>query len=233
MKDRLTSLGSSIRGVLDSAWYQVPEFTLTSDVEIPIYLIHHGQGPEDYEIICDFADFMKANQKGFLSRPNLKVWAGRADFERSPFVRRLRHDFSQQFHGLRLALRAEREHKGWGLPSLGDILLWGLNASSEVIGAVLLWMATAWGRDLIKRISRIFQRSDFNRAVKSATAEQELEALIDEKKEVIDEGLARLEITLHRDLWSYAWRGQRPGPITGMDRQAWPLPDFVRERLRG
>ncbi|MEM1299038.1 MAG: hypothetical protein AAGH68_07125 [Pseudomonadota bacterium] len=220
-----------MRGALDTAWDQLPEFTLTSDVEIPIYLIHHGPGAEDYEILCDFEAFMKANQKSFLARPVLRVWAGRKDFERYLFARHLRVAFSDQFETLRNVHRQEMERSSWSLPSVGDVLLWGLTLTSSAVGGLLLWIATETGRSALSRIGGIIRSSMVGRALRGKSAEEQLEDLIEEKKQVVDEGLARLEVTLHRDLYDYAWRGQPPGPMTGMDRGAWPLPDFVRERM--
>ncbi|MEM7060472.1 MAG: hypothetical protein AAF557_23075 [Pseudomonadota bacterium] len=215
----------------NSAWDSLPEFTLTSDVEVPVYVIHHEPEAEDYEILCDFEGFMTANQKSFLARPVLRVWAGRQDFERHIFARRLREDFTAQFEILRMALRAERDEKNWKLPGIGDVLLWGLSLGSEVVGSIILWLAMEPGQKAIGRITSIFRRSAFDRSVQDGSAEQQLETLIKEKKGVIDEALARIEIALHRALYAYAWRGQRPGPMTGIDREAWPLPSFVTDQM--
>ena len=231
MKDRLKSLGDSVRGALDTAWDQLPEFNLTTDVEIPVYVIHHGPDAEDYEILCDFVGFMTANQKGFLARPVLRVWAGRQDFQKYLFARRLREDFTAQFEVLRLALRAERESSGWGFPTVGEVFLFGAQLTGQIVAALLLWIATETGRAAIGQITQILRNSTLGKLVRGKSTEEQLEDLIDEKKAVIDEGLARLEITLHRDLYLHAWRGQSPGPMTGMDRDAWPLPGFVSERL--
>ena len=232
MKDRLTSLGRSLSDLADAAWEQVPEVSLTSEVEIPIYLIHQGPGAEDYEILCDFAAFMAANQKSFLARPVLKVWAGRQDFERHLFARELRQAFSDQFEKLRAAERAERERTSWSLPSVGDGVLWGLSLTGNIVGGILLWIATETGRTALGRIREVVGGSIVGKALNGESAEDRLEELIDEKKEVVDAALSRLDITLHRDLWARAWRGQAPGPMTGMDRDAWPLPDFVQERMQ-
>lgn len=231
MKDRLTSLGNSVRDALGAAWDQLPEFTLASDVEIPAYLIHHGPDPEDYEILCDFEAFMRANQKSFLARPVLSIWAGRRDFERHLFARHMRLAFSDQFERLREVHRLERERSSWALPSVGDVLLWGLSLTGGVLAGLLLWIATETGRTALSRIGSIIRSSAVGKILRSKSAEEQLEELIEEKKSVIDDALARIEITLHRDLYAHAWRGQRPGPMTGMDRDAWPLPDFVQERL--
>ncbi len=231
MKDRLSNLSKTVSGIVDTAWDQLPEFTLASDVEIPVYLIHHGPGAEDYEILCDFEAFMTANQQSFLARPVLRVWAGRADFERYLFARQLREAFSSQFEQLRALRRREQDRRSWSLPSVGDVLLWGLSLTGSVIGGLLLWIATETGRAALSRIAGIVRGSIVGKALRGRSAEQQLEDLIEEKKSAIDEGLARLEISLHRELYVRAWRDQRPGPMTGMDRDAWPLPDFVRERM--
>lgn len=232
MKDRLKSLGDSVRGAIDTAWDQLPEFNLTSEVEIPVYVIHYGSDAEDYEILCDFDGFMAANQKGFLARPYLRVWAGRQDFQRYLFARRLREGFTAQFEALRTSLRQEREKNGWGIPSIGDVFLFGAMLTGQLVASLLLWIATETGRAALGKISDVLRNSAIGNLVRGRSAEEELEDLIEEKKSVIDESLARLEITLHRDLYAHAWRGQPPGPMTGMDRNAWPLPAFVNDHLR-
>lgn len=233
MRNRISEIGKALGDAVETARNQLPEVSLVSDVEVPIYILHHGTGSEDYELICDFEKFMSASQSGFLHRPVLKLWAGRSDFERYIFARHLREAFSQQFEAVRRIQQEERdaERKQWSLPTAGDVLLWGLNLAGGLVGSLLLYLATETGRTAIERISKIVKNSVVGRALGSGSAEAELEQLIEEKKAVIDAALSRIEIVLHRELYAYAWRGQSPGPMTGMNRQAWPLPDFVRERM--
>ena len=161
----------------------------------------------------------------------VKIWAGRQDFEKYIFARRLREDFSQQFEVLRMALRAEREESSLSSWDLFDLFMFGAELTGKVVAALLLWIATETGRSAIKRISHILSSSFVGSVFQGKNAEEQLEEVIAEKKQVIDEGLARMTIVLHRELYAYAWRNQEMGPMTGMDRQAWPLPDFVREKL--
>ena len=233
MRNTISEIGKVLGDAVETARDQLPEISLVSDVEVPIYVIHHGPGAEDYELLCDFEQFMKASQSGLLNRPLLRVWAGRQDFERYLFARHLREAFSQQFETVRQMHQAEKEaqEKAWSLPSAGDVLLWGLNIAGGLVGSLLLYIATETGRTAIERISKIIKRSVIGRALGSSSAEAELEELIEEKKAVIDSALSRIEIVLHCELYAYAWRGQPPGPMTGMDREAWPLPSFVRERM--
>ncbi|MEL6209450.1 MAG: hypothetical protein AAFR44_04585, partial [Pseudomonadota bacterium] len=51
------------------------------------------------------------------------------------------------------------------------------------------------------------------------------------KKAKVDAALQSVEIVLHRDLYTHAWRGQRAGPMTGMVYDAWPLPQYVAAHL--
>ncbi|MEM7742768.1 MAG: hypothetical protein AAF409_03570 [Pseudomonadota bacterium] len=231
MRKTLDRFRKSLEGAVEAAWDQLPEFTLSSDVEVPIFVIHHGPTAEDYEIVCDFQQFMTVNQSGFLSRPSLRIWAGRDDFARHTFARHLREAFSAQFEALRDEHRAERERRRWALPGVGDVILWGLSLTGGVLGSLLLLVATETGRTALDRIGAIVRGTGIGRLTRSSSPEQELEALIEEKKGVIDAGLARLDVALHRELYTYAWRDQRPGPMTGMKRDAWPLPDFVRDRM--
>ena len=230
MRNLLSSVGDTLKGALNTAWDQIPDVSLISDIEVPVYVLHHGPGAEDYELLCDFETFMKESQSGLLKRPALRIWAGRSDFERHLFACHLREAFSNQFDMVRNAHRAEAEarRKSWlQFPSLSELILMGLTGAAGLAGSLLLYLATSMGG---KALEDIFAR--LKSAVgASSDPEQELEKLIAEKKSTIDEGLARIEISLHRDLYAYAWRGQRPGPMTGIDRDAWPLPGFVRERM--
>ena len=229
----LPNLGNLAAHLANTARDAIPDFTLTSEVPIPIYFVHHGPDPEDYTLLCDFEQFMRENQSGFLARPVLSIWAGRADFERQAFARTLRHAFAAQFDAVRAAMRAEMESQrtSWTLPSVGDIVLWGFAATGSLIGQLVLYIATETGRSALRQIGRIVRTSTLGRAVQGKSAEAELEALIEAKKTTIDAALARIAIRLHPDLYAHAWRGQRPGPMTGIDRDAWPLPDFVQDRL--
>ncbi|MEM7190398.1 MAG: hypothetical protein AAF439_12365 [Pseudomonadota bacterium] len=231
-RDPLTSIGETLMGTLDAARERLPDFSLMEDVEVPVYVIHTGPSPEDYELLCDFEKFMTESQSGLLKRPVLRIWAGRSDFERYMFARHLREAFSAQFDRARVALRAAQESdRGWSFPSVGQLMFWMVTEAGALAGTLLLYLAIAVGGtavgDFLRRMTAIFK----SRKDDPEAAQNDLEALIEEKKSVIDAALSRIEISLHRDLYLHAWRGQRPGPVTGMDREAWPLPDFVRERM--
>lgn len=229
----LPKLGKLATMLANTARDSLPDFTLTSEAPIPIYVVHHGPNAEDYTLLCDFEQFMRENQSGFLARPVLTIWAGRSDFERQAFARNLRHAFSTQFDAVRATMRAEMESQrtSWTLPSVGDIVLWGLSTTGSLIGSLVLYIATGTGRSALRDIGRIVRTSALGRAVQGKSAEAELEDLIETKKTTIDAALARIDIRLHPDLYAHAWRGQGPGPMTGMDRDAWPLPDFVADRM--
>ncbi|MEM9141156.1 MAG: hypothetical protein AAGB15_15115, partial [Pseudomonadota bacterium] len=146
------------------------------------------------------------------------------------FARQLRLAFSTQFDAIRALHQAEAEAKRtrWiGLPSLSDLILWGLTGAAGLAGSILLYLATTVAGDALKDVVNRLRKA----LGTSGNPEQALEELIETKKDVIDQALIRLDITLHRDLYLHAWRGQRPGPMTGMKRDAWPLPDFVQERM--
>lgn len=235
MRDRLTGWRKAVADGIEAAWDQVPELTLASDVEVPIYVIHDGQGAEDYALLCDFEAFLRESKSGLFHRPVLSVWAGRDDFERVVFARHLREAFTHQFDLVRDAHRAEAEaaQRRWSLrlPGLGEILLWGWGATGGLIGVLLLYVATAATGDALREIGQVLRNSILGRAVRGKDPDEALEEMIAEKRGVIDAALARQSVTLHPELYAHAWRGQRPGPMTGMDREAWPLPAFVRDRM--
>lgn len=61
---------------------------------------------------------------------------------------------------------------------------------------------------------------------------RQLEEAINETQTKIDAALTALEVKLHPELYDHAWRGQKPGPSDGLDRDAWPLPASVPRRPR-
>ena len=235
MRDRLSGWRRAVADRVEAAWDQVPEVTLASEVEVPVYVVHHGTGAEDYVLLCDFEAFLRESQSGLFHRPVLKIWAGRDDFERIPFARNLREAFADQFDRVRAAHRAERDaaRSNWSLrlPGLGEILLWGLTTTGGLVGSILLYLATAATGEALRDIGQALRNSLLGRAFRGKDPEVALEEMIAEKKSVIDAALARQSVTLHPELYAHAWRRGRPGPLTGMDRDAWPLPEFVRAEM--
>ncbi|MEO0930718.1 MAG: hypothetical protein AAFY14_08710, partial [Pseudomonadota bacterium] len=53
---------------------------------------------------------------------------------------------------------------------------------------------------------------------------------IAETQDKVDQALAQMEVTLHRELYDHA---RKHGPVSqrDMDYDAWPLPAFVRDHL--
>lgn len=207
---------------------------LKSRVAIDIYLVHQSRGAEDYEILCDFERFATENQTGLFSRPYLRVWAGRQDFERHIFARRLREAFAEQFEAVRAA-RAEAERASrrgfFALPSLWEIGTTVAGLGASMVSTIVLYLAVKAGGGALEDIRGWLRDSTVGRAFRGKSAGAQLEAEIDKKKAVIDQGLRDIEIMLHRDLYLHAWREGPAGPMTGMNREAWPLPDFVRDRM--
>ena len=222
----LTRAKSAINGALPA----LPSLDFAEDVDIPVYLIHHGADPEDYEIIFDFDLFVAETHRGFLARPKLTLWSGRNDVQRTVFARRLREAFAEQFETVRRELAAERTSR-WRLPTIWDIGGFVFSGASSLLGTVFLMLATSAGRKAIEDVRAFLADSVVGRSFRSKPARVKLEETIREKQATIDEGLTRMEIKLHRDLWVHAHRGGPPGSMEGMDFGAWPLPGFVRIRM--
>lgn len=199
--------------------------SLGREVELPVYVIHNSPDVEDYFFIFDFEDFVEQSRQGWFVRPKLRLWAGRSDFNRRAFARQLRTSFAQEFEMARAELAAQKDVKtGWfgGLPGFfrdiaaptlpgvlsNLVLLVALSAGSKVLTQIL---PAGWMR----------QKTDA----------QKLEDGIQETKTKVDDALGQIEITLHMDLYRHAWRGQPPGRLTGVDYDAWPLPQYVQQHL--
>lgn len=212
---------------------ELPSLEFSSDAEIAVYVVHHGSTAEEYEILFDFELFVAENQKGFLVRPKLQVWSGRSDFERHIFARRLRQEFMTQFEIVRREIAQPEKRSFWKLPSFS---VWDIGGTVFMLGGSLvstiaLMLATSAGRAAIDEVSALLSDSVVGRTFQRKSSRVALEEKIREKQTIIDEGLSRMEIRIHRDLWVHAWRGQAPGSLVGVDFSAWPLPDFIKRYL--
>lgn len=199
--------------------------TLGREIELPVYLIHNSPDVEDYFFIFDFEEFVEQSRQGWFVRPKLRVWAGRSDFNRRAFARQFRESFAQEFELARQELAMQKENKrGWlgGVPEFFR----GIAAPSlpGMISNLVLLIALSAGN---KVLEHILPESWTRRK----TDAQKLEQGIEETKGKVDAALESVEITLHMELYRHAWRGQPPGKLTGMDYDAWPLPNYVRQHL--
>ena len=125
---------------------------------------------------------------------------------------------------------AERPSR-WRLPTIWDVGGFVFAAAGSLLSTIFLMLATSAGRNAIDDVRRFLADSIVGRSLRGKPARVKLEDKIREKQASIDEGLARMEIRLHRDLWVHAHHGGPPGSMAGIDFGAWPLPDFVRARL--
>ena len=237
MKDKLSSLTSRISGLTDSAKTAMPElptFSFKSEVEIPVYVLHHTDDAEDYQILCDFERFVSENQSGFFSRPVLKVWAGRSDFNSYHFARNLRQAFSEQFEAVRRESLATQPQKKGLIPQLSiwDIGFGIVGPFGSLLGTVVLYLAVKAGNSAIDEIRALLRDNVVGRIFSRKSDTARLEEQIDQKKEVIDAALADKKIVLHRELYLYAHRHGAAGSMAGIDLDAWPLPEFVTQRKR-
>ena len=214
-------LGDGVRGLTD-ALPELPKLTRT--VEIPVYVVHRSRDADDYILLLDFEAFGRDARTGVFTRPVLKVWAGRRDFSRAIFARHLREVFSTEFE--RMRAEVDTPKSGWFRFGLGDAL--SLGAVTNLIGTLVLYVAVSTGRAAVSALASYLS---LDRWLKGPDPRARLEADIAEKKRVVDAALAELEVTLHRELYVHAYRGEAPGPLSGMDYDAWPLPPYVRAHL--
>lgn len=218
-----------MRGIKDRIWEQLPNVKMPSlgkTVDIPVYVIHNSADAEDYFFIFDFEQFVERSRAGMFVRPKLKVWAGRNDFARRRFARQFRESFSREFEAARAALAKGNEKElGW----LGQLVGLGIGVAAHTVpGAIallVLTIATSAGSAIWSALP------NRPRLRRTKTEEEKLEDSIAETQGKVDGALAAMEVTLHPELHRHAYRGTRPGPRTGMETEAWPLPSFVSEHL--
>lgn len=197
--------------------------SLGRTVEIPVYVIHNSRDAEDYFFIFDFEEFVEKSREGMFVRPRLKVWAGRDDFERRVFARHFRESFTVEFDAARAALaRGEDAAQGWF--SWGGLKELVTSGGASFVANVVLLVGVSAGR-------MIWEALPLPKIFAGKSDQAKLDAAIAETQLKVDDALSQMTVTLHQELWTHAYRGGAPGPMTGMDRDGWPLPAHVREHL--
>ncbi|MEP5630482.1 MAG: hypothetical protein ABJP79_01220 [Tateyamaria sp.] len=212
-------------GKLQSAvqGFELPK--LGSEVEIPVYVVHNSLDCEDYFFIFDFEQFVGAARKGLFSRPKLLVWAGRDDFSRTTFARQFRQSFAEEFDAARMQLEKQGERKtGWfGFLKNTFGELKGASFGAFLSNLVLLVAMTS-GKAVL---SQILPTSWFG----SKSDADKLDSAIQDTQSKVDLALEALVITLHPELMEHAYRDGGAGQRSKLDRDAWPLPQYVKKHL--
>lgn len=196
---------------------------LTKKAEISVYLVHNSRDPEDYFFLFDFEEFVDRSDGGYFVRPVIRIFSGRDDFSRTRFARQFREVFAHEFDRMRAELAAKKGKRGW--------LSWGfgLNSAVEIVGGLVgnlvLAAALSIGKKVLGDIS-------LPRILAGKSDEAKLADEIDRTKDKVEKALTEIEITIHPELYYHAYRDGHLGKISGMDRDAWPLPEFVRLHLQ-
>ncbi|MEJ6392281.1 hypothetical protein V8J82_03385 [Gymnodinialimonas sp. 2305UL16-5] len=210
---------SWIKGLSD----RLPEMslpTLGREAEIAVYLIHNSGDAEDYFFLFDFEEFVDRSKGGIFVRPVLRVLAGRDDFNRVVFARQFREVFAREFDRMR-AEQGAKSGKGW--------LSFGGNSIVDVLGGFVANLVLAVALSMGKQVLSMVGLKDL---LQGKSAEAKLADEIDRTKDKVEAALAGLEVRLHPELLDHAERVGGPQKRADLDRDAWPLPDYVRAHLR-
>lgn len=201
---------------------------LTREAEIAVYLIHNSADAEDYFFLFDFEEFADRSKSGFFVRPAIRVFAGRDDFSRVVFGRKFREVFAAEFDRMRADLADKQGRQGW--------LSWGV---STLVGGVagLFVLAAAFATDGL--LFPIFERGERRPVPKKKrrswgfgrSEEAKLVDEIEDTKNRVETALQRIDVTIHPELNAHA-RTKGGAGASGVDRDAWPLPDYVRAHLQ-
>lgn len=194
--------------------------TLAREAEIAVYLIHNSADAEDYFFLFDFEEFADRSKAGWFVRPALRVFAGRDDFSRVAFARQFREVFAAEFDRMRAELGAAKGKRGW--------LNWNLGVSAvDLIGGlvanIVLAIALSAGKAVLGRIA-------LPQILQGKTAEAKLADEIERTKGQVETALERIDVSLHPELNAHA-RALGGAGASGVDRDAWPLPEYVRAHL--
>ncbi len=199
----------------------LPEMpTLGREAEIAVYLIHNSGDAEDYFFLFDFEEFVDRSKAGMFVRPVLRVFAGRDDFSRVRFARQFREVFAREFDRMRGELGGKGETRGW--------LSWNFNVVdlvSDFVATMVLGIALSVGRMVLGKMA-------VPGFLKGKSAEAKLADEIDKTKGQVEAALAELDVRVHPELLEHAERVGGTQKRADQERDAWPLPDHVREHLR-
>lgn len=203
----------------------LPDLTLpslTKEAEIAVYMVHNSRDAEDYFFLFDFEEFAARSGSGIFVRPVLRVFAGRDDFSRSAFAQEFRAVFAREFDAMRAALANKQGKRGW--------LSWnfGLNSAVDILGGLVANLVLATALSLGKTVFGDIKRPAF---LRGKTDEAKLQNEIEATKRKVETALERIDVTLHPELYDHAYRDGPLGKISGLDRDAWPLPAHVRAHL--
>ncbi|MEM9392584.1 MAG: hypothetical protein AAGA38_01905 [Pseudomonadota bacterium] len=212
-----------MRKLTSAIWRNVPQLpvlNLMKEAEIAVYMVHNSRDPEDYFFLFDFEEFVDRSRGGVFVRPVLRIYAGRDDFSRTQFARQFREVFAREFDRMRAELAEANGKRGW-LDWFGG----PVDLITGLVGNLILAIALSVGRSLLGSMT-------MPGFLKRRSAEAKLADEIDRTKGQVEAALARIEITLHRELYDYAYRDGLPGKISGLDREAWPLPAYVKGHLQ-
>lgn len=214
-----------MKGIRDKILGSLPDLKwpeLTKEVKIAVYLIHNSTDPEDYFFLFDFEEFVDRSKSGLFARPVIQIFAGRDDFSRTQFARAFREVFATEFDRMRVEVSKGNGKRGW--------LDWGsglgidTGSISAFVSSILLAIALSAGRSVLPRIPT----PSF---LKGRSAEAKLADEIDKTKVKVEKALRDIQVTLHPELYDFAYRDGHRGPNASLDRDAWPLPQFVRAHL--
>ena len=194
--------------------------TLGREAEIAVYMVHNSDDAEDYFFLFDFEEFADRSKTGIFVRPVLRIFTGREDFSRARFAREFRAVFAREFDRMRSELARGKGRMGW--------LTWGSNSVMDLIGGVIANLVLAVALSLGKQVLSMIGLAGL---LKGRSAEAKLADEIDKTKGQVEAALERVEVTLHPELYDHAYRHGLKGPRSGLDRAAWPLPDYVRAHL--
>lgn len=201
----------------------LPEFKLpemTREAEIAVYMVHNSAGAEDYFFLFDFEEFKARSEAGMFVKPVIRIFAGRDDFSRLRFARQFREVFATEFD--RMRAEAAGKKSGW--------LSWSFVGSSamEMLGGfianLLLVIALGTGKQLLNL-------TGLAGLLRGKSDEAKLVDEFEKTRGQVEDALRRVEVTIHPELYDYAYRDGLKGKISGMDRDAWPLPAYVRDHL--
>ena len=192
------------------------------EAEIAVYLVHDSRNPEDYFFLLDFEEFVARSESGIFVRPALRIFSGRDDFSRTQFARQFREVFAAEFDRMRTDLASGKGKRGWL-----DWKFAGASALDLVGGLVanlVLAVALSIGQRVVGSLS-------IPKLFTGKAPEAKLADKIEDTKSRVEAALARVDVTIYPELFDHACREGRLGRIADMDRDAWPLPAFVRTHL--
>lgn len=139
----LPSQAIAAMGKLGSDTNQAIVDYMFHECETAVYVLHSSEDAEDYDILFDLENILREIKDGYLVKPILKIYIGRADIDREVLARRVTESFMTEMDQHKEQVQDTLDNGKWrNVKDLGDTV--ESTASGALITAVAFGLITVF-----------------------------------------------------------------------------------------